>query len=103
MDHTDPDPDYSALVRQLPTLRRYADVVPQLHQHRLTSGRGDTLDGIMRYFRQVRFVHAANRALMRRLVLFAQNVQAQVPPEEAVRLAWVEFPDPMPDRSARPF
>ena len=96
------DQDYSALVSLLPTLRRYAEFVPLLHQHRLTTGRGDTLDGIMRYFDSVKHVRAGNRATMQRLVLFALNVQAQVLPEEAVRRAWVESPDPRPGRGARP-
>lgn len=100
---TTADPDYAAMIRCLPVLRRYEWLVrTQLHQRtmRRPGTRGDTLDRIVWYFtNSVQSVGPANRAFLKRVVAFADYVMYGMSPDEAVRIACRLHPDPVRQRS----
>lgn len=95
------DPDYAAMLKRLPVLRRYEGLVRgRLHQFamRRPGTRGDTLDRIVTYFRDnVRNVGPINRAFLKRMVTFADLVIEGEPPAEAARIACRTHPDPYVD------
>ena len=88
------DPDYAAFLDRLPTLRRLRSYVPRVHHFTLTTGAGDSLDRIAAYYEQVGSIRNGNRQTLRRLVALVDYVCAGKSPEEAIELAWHDFPAP---------
>lgn len=102
---TGSDPDLAAVMERLPVLRRYEEVVcTRLHPwaQRLPGARADTLDRIVRYFHDnVQDASSIDRAFLKRLVLFVDQLMDGRLPEEAVELALDAHPDPLSvDRGA---
>ncbi len=86
------------MMERLPVLRRYEQVVcTRLHPWaRRLPARGDTLDRIVLYFQDnAHDASSIDRAFLKRLVLFADEVMNGRPLEEAVKLALDAHPDPL--------
>lgn len=85
------DPDYAAFLDRLARLRRIYDW--RLHQWVLLStGRGDSLANVERYFSEIQSLTAVNRQTIKRLNVFVDYVESGIP--NALCRAWKCFPDP---------
>ena len=99
------DEDFAAFISRLPVLRRHEALVrSRLHQFamRRPGGRGDTLSRLVSYFKGVRNVGRVNRAFLKRTVAFADLVMGGANPEDAVRIACRDHPDPYVDIDGEP-
>ena len=96
------DVDYAAFLDRLPILRRLHFYVRKVHHFQVTTGHGHTLINVAGRYADCATVRGANRQTLKRIVALADHMHGGLAPDEAVRQAWLDYPDPVAGRPARP-
>ena len=96
------DVDYAAFLNRLPSLRRLHLYVSEVYHYQVATGRGLTLISVARRYADCATVRGANRQTLKRIVALADHVYGGLAPDKAVRQAWLDYPDPVAGRPARP-